>query len=351
MKCKFFRNAIIAFVILAFAGTISISCKDDDKKDTVDKAVLNALIAECETLVAEASTDDYPQSAIDAFTTVINTVKTASETSGITQTDVDNLVTQLNAAKALFLDAAYEEIPASALLIGLSFDEGQGTELTAAGKGLKAVLKRVPVEIFSGNKPLPTFVDGVKGKAMHFSEGAHLEIATYERPDFEGKTMSIAVWVKPDRSKAPNYIISYNDWHSWKFQLQDQNKPLFTLNASDGITDADNENDFSAPNGEWTHLVVTMDLNNELIFYVNGQKTKVWDKSTKPSFSGTVSPNINAWPIIIGARFSYEAASSDWEGWNEYNWLHYFEGAMDELKVYNIALTQGQVTRLYEKEK
>ena len=351
MNCNFLKNALIAFMVLAFAGNLFISCGDDDEKETADKAVLNALITECETLVNEATTDDYPQGAIDAFQTTINTVKTASETKDITQTEVDNLVTQLNAAKTLFLDAKYEEIPASALLIGLSFDEGQGSELTAAGKNLKAVLKRAPVEIFPGNKPLPTFVDGKKGKAMHFSEGAHLEIAGYSRPDFEGKTLSIAVWIKPDNTKASNYILSYNDWHAWKFQIQDQNKPYFTINASGGITDADNENEFSAPNNEWTHLVVTMDLDKELVFYVNGEVTKVWDSTTKPTFSGTVTPNTETWPIIVGAHNSYAAAMSHWDGWDANSWINYFEGSMDELKVYNIALTQGQVTRLYETEK
>jgi len=353
MKFNFLKNAMIALMIVSFTGSMLISCKDkDDDGEKADKTALTALISECEGIINNASTDDYPQSAINAFTTVLNTVKTASEKSGITQIEVDNLVTQLTEAKNIFIAAAYEDIPAAALLIGLSFDEGQGTELTAAGKGLKAVLKKAPAELFGDSKPLPTFVDGKKGKAIQFSEGSHLEIATYSRPDFEGKTLSISVWVKPSATKGPNYIMSYNDWHSWKFQLQDQNKPFFTVNATGGITDADNEADFSAPNGEWTHLVVALDLNNELLtFYVNAEEKKRWDINSKPTLTGTITPNANSWPIIIGAFASYQAAMSDWDGWTTENWNNYFEGAMDEFKVYNIALTQGQVTRLYETEK
>ena len=239
---------------------------------------------------------------------------------------------------------------------GLSFDEVAGVELTAEGKGLKAVLKRAPAELFGDGKPMPTFPQGKKGKAIHFSEGSHLEISTFSRSDFEGKTMSIAVWVKPDKTKSGNYIISYNDWHSWKFQLQENNKPFFTVFTSKGCTDADNESDFSAPNGEWTHLVVVLDLTNEnLTFHVNGGddnggNTKIWDKSKKEFLTGTIVPNEIS-PLVIGAFNSYQAAMIDWEGWDAENWNNYFEGAMDELKVYNIALTQGQVSKLYNSEK
>jgi hypothetical protein len=260
----------------------------------------------------------------------------------------------LTQAKGTFLAAAYDAIPAAALLIGLSFDEGTNTttSLTATGKNLTATLAKAPAELFGADKPMPTFVDGQKGKAIHFQEGSHLEIATYSRPDFEGSQFSVAVWVKPDVSKAPNYIISYNDWHSWKFQIQDNNKPFFTVSTTVGVTDADNESDGSAPNGQWTHLAGVVNLTTGIMdFYVNGVLTKHWTTETKSNLSGTITPNEGTWPICIGVHASYAAAIADWDGWTAENWSNYFEGAMDELKVYNIALTEGQVAKLYNDEK
>ena len=343
MKCSILKNAIIALMILGLAGNLFVSCKDDEEKGTVNKTELNALIAECEQILEDAPADKYPKSAVDAFRTVINTAKTASEKAGITQTEVNNLVEQLKQAKTIFLDSAYEDIPAAALLIGLSFDEGQGTELTAAGKNLKAVLKAGPAEIFGTNAGLPTFVDGKKGKALNFNHGSHVTIDNYSANDFLGKKLSIAVWVKPTDRREGNYIISFNSWDTWKFQLQALNKPFFTVRTNAGWTDADNEADDSAPNGSWTHLVVAMDLESETLnFYVNGQHSKEWTSANRENFKGNpVGPENNV-PIIIGARVLYQSGGEfgDW-----------FYGAMDELKVYNIALTQGQVTKLYETEK
>jgi hypothetical protein len=344
MKFNYFKNAIIALMVLFFAGNILVSCgDDDDDKNSADKTALNALIAECEQLANDANTDDYPQSAIDAFKTVINTVKTASENANITQEQVNNLVTQLNQAKTVFLDAAYEDIPAAALLIGLGFDEDQGTELTAQGKNLKAVLKTGPAEIFGANAGLPTFVAGQKGQALNFNYGSHVTIDAYSANDFLGKKLSIAVWVKPTDTRPGNYILSFNSWDTWKFQLQEDNKPFFTVHTDAGWTDADNEAAQSAPNGSWTHLVVVMDLENETLdFYTNGILAKQWTSSTKTDFKGTPVGPVNPVPIIIGARVLFQSGDN-FEDW--------FNGAMDELKVYNIALSQGQVTRLYETEK
>jgi len=356
MKFNFLKNAMIALMIVSLAG-IMFSCKDDKEGDKADKTALTALITECEGLLNAATTVDWPQSAIDIFTTAINTAKVASEKKGITQQEVDNVVTNLEAAKKVFVESAYNAIPSAALLIGLSFDEGEGTQLTAEGKNLVAKLNAGPSEIFGANTAIPTFINGKKGKAMMFKDGAHLAIETFSAADFQGKKLSIAVWVKPENTRPGNYIISYNYWNSWKFQIQENNKPFFTVHTSigadEGWTDADNEADFSAPNGEWTHLVTVLDLENETLdFYVNGELTKHWTSETKPGLKGTVFIYDKNLPILIGACTTYAEADGwpwDWnrtpEGWD------WFFGAMDELKVYNIALTQGQVTKLFDSEK
>ena len=164
------------------------------------------------------------------------------------------------------------------------------------------------------------------------------------------------LFVKPDLTRPGNYIISYNYWNSWKFQLQEQNKPFFTVHTNeDGWVDADNESDFSAPNETWTHLVVTLDLTaKKLVFYVNGALTKEWDNTTKPGLTGNAPWEYkNTLPLLIGACTTYAEADAEWnwdwgrtpEGWDG------FYGAIDELKVYNIALTDGQVAKLYKDEK
>jgi len=354
MKTNFFRSAFVACVSMALMATVYTSCTPEETT-TGDTAILVALIDSCQTLANDATTTSYPQAAITAFESALTVAKTAVLDKKITQTAVDNLVVSLRAAKATFLAAAFDAISPTALLMGLSFDEGSGTQLTAAGKGWTAVLKKGPAEIFNSGTNFPSFINGKVGKAMYFSNGSHLEISDYTANDLLGSKLSIAVWVKPDSTRAGNYIMSYNYWNSFKFQLQEQNKPFFTVHTNlDGWVDADNQADFSAPNHEWTHLVVTLDMTTKLLtFYVNGESTMVWDATTKAGLTGTGAfVYATTLPLMIGACTTYaEANAWTWE-WTHTpaNWDG-FIGAMDELKLYNIALTEGQVSKLYNEEK
>ncbi|MDD3743043.1 MAG: hypothetical protein PHX54_05415, partial [Lentimicrobiaceae bacterium] len=70
-----------SLLLMLFVGTAVImsSCKDDDDDNGIvegDKTELNALIAEAQALINSATTADYPQSAIDAFKSTLETVKT-----------------------------------------------------------------------------------------------------------------------------------------------------------------------------------------------------------------------------------------------------------------------------------
>ncbi len=359
----FFKNSFILMMMVSLFSLNFVSCGDDDGDSTppADKTQLNALISTCETLVQNASPNDYPQTAIDAFSTVLNAVKQAAASSSITQEKVNILTEQLTQAENTFLESAYNAIPGTAMIIGLDFNVPNETELTTTGlRQLKAKLTAGPGEIFGSNTAKPTFVDGVNGgKAMHFALGSHLEIPEYTSSDFMANTLSISVWVKPDSVRSGNYIASLNYWNNWKFQLQEQSKPFFTVQTSTGYVDADNESDNSAPNGKWTHLVVAMDLtNSKLRFYVNGTLTKEWDQTGKGTLKAPMAAFYNSdavgkLPFMIGAATTYTEANAkwDWASWKSIGGWSYFAGSMDNLRIYNIALSDGQVSKLYNDEK
>ncbi|MDR1416127.1 MAG: FIVAR domain-containing protein, partial [Prevotellaceae bacterium] len=134
MKKNLFRNAFTALAAVALMATTFVACSsDDDQTEAADKTALQALVTESETLANSATTAEYPQAAIDAFKSVITAAKAILANESATQTAVDNIVTQLTEAKVTFEGNKYEAIPASNLLIGLSFDEGAEatTQLTA----------------------------------------------------------------------------------------------------------------------------------------------------------------------------------------------------------------------------
>jgi len=358
MKTKFLKSAFIACVSLAIFASVFSSCKKEEVIEPANKTVLNAVVDSCTNLLASSTvTTDYPAAAITAFQTALTNTKTAAASTTITQTAVDNLVVNLRAAKTTFLAAAYGAIPASALLMGMTFDETVASnQFTTAGKGMIAKLTAGPSQIFGAATNLPSFKAGKKGNAIYFNNGSHLEITNYTAADLLGKQLSIAVWVKPDSTRAGNYIISYNYWNSWKFQLQEQNKPFFTVHTNaDGWVDADNQADFSAPNNAWTHLVVTLNMETKkLTFYVNGASTMEWTAATKPGLTGTGAwVYKNTLPLMIGACTTYTEAKAEWNWvWSETPkaWDN-FVGSMDELKLYNVALSDGQVAKLFKDEK
>lgn len=355
LNFKFIAMMLACCFTLTFAA-----CDDDNKKDdpvNVDKTEIEALLTECADLLANATTADYPQEAIDEFTTKVAAITTAL-TSAKTQTVVDNLLTQLKEAKKAFEAAAFGAIPEEAKLLEWTFDEGEGTALTSTGVQKWVANFSTATELFTqygGTAEMPTFAEGKSGKAIHLKNGAFLQVTDFNSSLLLGDKLSVSVWAKPDVTKAGNYIVSMGDWHNWKFQVQDNGKPFFTVATNEGIVDADNEGDLSCPENTWTHLVVSMDLPaGTLSFYVNGELTKTWDKSGKPAL-GTAQVEAaksdvtgEAYPFMIGAAcpvadvLSWATGISSWNG---------FDGSLDELKIYNIALSEGQAKKLYNDEK
>ncbi|MBQ9410625.1 MAG: LamG domain-containing protein [Bacteroidales bacterium] len=347
------------FAIFAAAcALLVVSCtKPADKKDEakVDLTELNALVAECEALANAATTESYTQASIDAFKKAIADVKAAAA-SATSQAVVTSLITRLTEAKKTFEESAVDAIPAEAVTFALSFDEGTGTELKTTGKyQWTAKLEKGAEELFPDTK-LPEFVDGKVGKALHFADASHLSIADYVPAALGGKAISISCWVKPDELRASNYIVSYQSWHVWKFQTQDGGKPFFTLATDKGITDMDNETDGSVEVGKWAHLVVSWgNETGDINMYVNGQLTKTWEGTAHdgrhgkgavirdPEEAAILELAIGSDETINMKRGTDNAQVSAWDAW--------FHGAIDELAVYNIALSQGQVTKLYNSQK
>lgn len=360
---KFLNFRMIAILMVACLTTLFLpSCgNDDEDKDStpLDLTEINALLSECESLLSSTTTDDYPEAAITTFQSKVNAIKSAVA-GDLTQTTLNNLLVQLKEAKTTFEQSAYDAIPLDNLLAEWSFDEGEGTSLVSTGvQAWVAKMKTGPSEIFGTNTQVPSFVDGVKGKALSFDNGACLEVDDFSETSLLSNTLSISVWINPKESRAGNYILSMNYWENWKLNLQNEGKPFFTVATTVAGVDADNEHVESFPINTWTHLVVSMDLNaHTLSFYVNGELTKTWDASGKPGLAGSqksayLPASGEKLPFLIGCATTYaEASTWDWvtlpiepSGWD------YFAGSLDELKIYNIALTEGQVSKLYNDEK
>lgn len=349
----------LLLMLFVSSALILGSCKKDEDPTIVagDKTALNALIAEADILANAATTSDYPQTAIDNFKSKLQTVKTASAAT-LTQVQINALVTQLTEAKKTFVSQAYGFIDESLYLnAGWHFDEGTGTAATAY-----STVKHVGT-FFAGNASVfgadamsPTWVAGVKGgNAIYLNKGAHLEVPYTTA--FLPTNLSISVWVKPIELYNNNYILSQNFWNGYKLQTGDDGKPFFTYKKVDGnLIDADNEMVNTITANAWNHIVITLDGSAKLLkIYVNGVLTKTWTAADKIEQGGIgpltqilVDPGPQ--PFIIGC-VATDAQLATWSWTETPATLGYFKGAIDELKIYNTPLTDGQIMKLYNDEK
>lgn len=348
------RLQMLLLVLLVSSAMILGSCKKDDEIVEGDKTALTALIATADALATAANANDYPQADIDAYKATLATVKTAAATS-LTQAQIDNLVIQLTEAMATLDSKAYGFIDEALYLnAGWHFDEGTGTTATAY-----STVKHVAT-FFTGNSVImgadakaPTWVAGVKGgKAVYLTGGAHLEVPYTTA--FLPANLTLSVWIKADELYENNYIVSQNYWNGYKLQTQGGGKPFFTFKKVDGgIIDADNETDNSIKANQWIHVVVSVNgTTKELKFYVNGSLTKTWTEANKgigPLTQTLTAPDPQ--PFIIGCVATDAELAANFMAWTTKDNFGYFKGAIDELKVYNIALSDGQVSKLYNDEK
>lgn len=345
----------LMLMLVVSSAMILGSCGDDDDDNGGggDKTALNALIAEADQLAADASAVDYPQTAIDTYKSTLQTVKNAAG-GNRTQLEINNLVTQLSEAMTDFQSRAYGFIDESVhLTAGWHFDEGTGTTATAYSTVKHvAVFKDGHASIFAAEAMAPSWVEGVDGgSAIYLNNGAHLEVPYTTA--FLPANLSISVWIKPIELYENNYILSQNYWNGYKLQTQGGGKPFFTYKKQDGgIIDADNETDNSIKANVWNHIVITVNgSTNELVFYVDGVHTKTWteaDKGIGPLTQTLTAPDPQ--PFLIG-MVATEAEIGTWSWTETPTTIGHFKGAIDELKIYSTALTEGQVSKLYTDEK
>ncbi|GAB5552070.1 MAG: hypothetical protein Sapg2KO_16610 [Saprospiraceae bacterium] len=137
---------------------------------------------------------------------------------------------------------------------------------------------------------------------------------------------SVSLWVNVAELPAQGqvYIASFGDWSQrWKISLPDHGKPVWTTNA-DMISDMDSGDGNVLVPGEWKHLVFTHDGTKDII-YMDGVSVAEKD----------VAGDLNSTTVPLGIGYNSSSNSS------------YFNGALDEFQVYNIALSAQQVADLY----
>ncbi|HEX9951331.1 MAG TPA: LamG-like jellyroll fold domain-containing protein [Rubricoccaceae bacterium] len=177
----------------------------------------------------------------------------------------------------------------------------------------------------SGAQPAPGR-DGLPAHALVF-DGVDDVVTVPATPALTPTDrVSISVWINPSALPAREmFVVSHGSWQNrWKISLTPGGNPRWTVNTTARITDLDAPAPVAA--NVFTHLVGTYD-GARMRLYVNGVLAS--------DVAQTGAIRSTDLPLLIGQMLPSDA------GYN-------FPGTIDDVRVYNVALTAAEVGGLYQ---
>ena len=137
---------------------------------------------------------------------------------------------------------------------------------------------------------------------------------------------TISFWVKPSAFPVSGeaFLLSNGGWQQrWKISLPSHGKPVFTTHAG-GACCSDMDSGTPLALGAWTHVVMTHDGTKDIIYF-NG--VQVAEKNV----SGALDPTTHPFGI----------------GFDPIDKAGYFDGAINDVAILNVALGPLEVAALY----
>ena len=375
MKNKSISLQTILKSVLAMLLLLMVfeACKktDDPVVIPVDKSKLKARIDSANAIYTAAvegvQVGNYEVGSKATFKNYIDAANIIYGNTAATQSDATNAYANLGVGITNFAAKQVQEIAAANLILYLKMD---GNVNDASGKGFNGALKAggqpLSATVTSGTTTaavswtgwggsatnVPTLTKdryGVDGKAYTFDKGSNIEIP-YNSVLNPGKEFTISLWARPTKINESSYMVSLDRWNGYKFQLQSANKPFLTVKTAPGkYIDKDNESPTLDVN-KWYHLTVTY-KSGAMTFYVNGTPVKTWTDVTGDPYA--VKSNIN---LAIGQDLPTSLYTLNKDDDADGNSLYgpyggYFTGDMDEIRMYNVVLSDTQVKSIYNAEK
>lgn len=214
----------------------------------------------------------------------------------------------------------------SSLVAHWKFDQSEGNTITDASK------KGNQGELHGS-----TWTEGKLGQAMKFDgTDDYVEAPNSDGLNFEDE-MTIAAWVNlAEVGKGRQILVQKNpleksdDFTNYTLYAQwDGDKLAFIVGNGKRRVGVLSEKGIGKSN-EWRHLAVTM-KKDEVGFYIDGEPAG--------TDSITIKPYTNDGPLLIGRYTSPDGTSK-----------FHLNGKLDELRIYNKALSQKEITDLYQQD-
>ncbi|HUT31480.1 MAG TPA: LamG domain-containing protein [Sedimentisphaerales bacterium] len=179
----------------------------------------------------------------------------------------------------------------------------------------------------------PQLIDGISGKAYLLERvGSHINVEDSASLDISGNEITISLWIKPKGMRYGQEIISKSTKadESWKIAIAREkrknrkmsNKGRINFYLKLGSIDANFVSKKLVEPGTWYHVGCVYN-GKERIIYIDGEV------DSRQSVSGAIG--VNDEPVKIGG-----GGSKKW-----------FSGAIDEVAIYNKALSAKDIRRFY----
>ena len=357
MKTSPLYLLLLALLLCGVLATVS-SCKKDETAATpaanANKTTLSALI-DSTTAVHNAATEGtrpgtYAAGSKATYLTAINLATTTKNDANAAQAAVNTAVANLRRAAVAFKNSLVQEVSAANLVAQWKFE---GNANDATGNGNNGTLSTGPVG------PAPVFparpTDGAvlpqlvadrfnrPNQAYAFDNGAYIEVPY--RLALNPQALTLSVWCKRNDTNADNYLVSLNRWTGYKFQLQSADKPFLTVNTTATIADRDAVTGV-VPLNTWTHVVASY-VDGSMKFYLNGALVKTWT-----DVSGSLRATPQPVALAIGQQLPKATYNSTPTGGQAPDYFQYygpafFKGQMDDIRLYNRALSDAEVQSIF----
>jgi len=223
------------------------------------------------------------------------------------------------------------DIAESGLVLELKFDEGTRTNIIdTSGNNNNGIYIGETYNDGTlgdgsctfGSGSCPSLVSGKFGKALNFDGDDDITFWNTgpELSEIAGNELTIEAWIKPKDLTGVNYIISKNG--PFFLYLNNNNVNGVVLNSS--VVWAPLVGTIPLSLNEWQHVAMVYD-GNEIVLYVNGQ----FDNS-KPHTGDLFGNGC----VQVGRQNT---------GGCDNGVAFYFNGTIDEIRIYNRSLTQQEI--------
>lgn len=356
------HNKYSFLVLLVLVTTLviaAVSCKKDNtpaENYNADKSRLQTVIDSLTTIYSNAvegnKPGQYTPGAKEALDSVIKLANVVVSANTYTQEQVNNAVANLLRAGNNFSSQQLQEVSAENLMAYWKFN---GNADDSSGNHHDGVLKTNLIgpdatHAVDGGV-LPKLVAdrfGRPNSAYYFEKGATIEVPY--NIALNPKSMTISLWMETDvPSNGGDYMFALDRWWGYKLNLQGSNFLYFTVYQGNNnwVLDDDGGSGSTVPLHKWVQVAVSYDNNTSTAkFYLNGTLVKTLTNKVGPPATVDASYNLCIGNELPKSKYNLSDSNNP-----DYYWaFDGFTGSLDDIRFYNIALSDKDILSIYTSE-